>query len=157
MFRSKPRAGGQLRRYWSNDPDESPQIVSLCTQRCARLGGRCFGFGSLEFPFSNCAACRESVSSQATGVLSGAPDPPMAADERGSALVGLLVTLLCLEIGSPPCYLSNRDMRQGPGKVHPPVPDHSGLRVIALPRSNHRAETSESHVLYRDIEISITP
>ena len=70
MFRSKPHAGGQLRRYWSNDPDESSQIVSLCTQRCARLRGRCFGFGSLEFPFSNCAACRESVSSQATGVLS---------------------------------------------------------------------------------------
>jgi hypothetical protein len=82
-------------------------LFVLCVACDLAVG--CSGFRWLEFPFSNCADIRESVSSQATGVLSGAPDPPTAADERGSALVGLLVTLLCLEIRSSYRQVRNPD------------------------------------------------
>ena len=131
-FLSDPPAGCQSpRRSVDNWIDELPQVDPVGTWRSSRFGGRRSESRSLESPFSNCFDCRESVSSQAIGVLPRTPNPATATDERGSALVGLLVALLCLEIRSSGCQARNTDRLASQG-----VPVILEVEVATRPTSD---------------------
>ena len=87
----------------NNRIDEPPQVGLVGTWGSSRIGGRRSELRSLESLFSNCLDCRESVPSQAIGLLPRTPNPTTPPNERGSALVGFLVALLYLEIRSSGC------------------------------------------------------
>jgi len=82
----------------NNHIDELCQVVLDSALRSSRIDGRRVQFRWFMPPISNRLARRESVSSQAIGLLPRARDSTTTADQLGSALVGFLVTVLCLEI-----------------------------------------------------------
>jgi len=87
----------------NNRIDVPPPVGLVGTWGSSRIGGRRSELRSLESLFSNCLDCRESVPSQAIGLLPRTPNPTTPPNERSPALVGFLVALLCLEIRSSGC------------------------------------------------------
>ena len=89
--------------------DELCQVVLDSALRSSRIDGRRVQFRWFMPSISNRLARRESVSSKAIDLLPRARDSTTTADQRGSALVGFLVTVLCLEICSDSGQARNPD------------------------------------------------
>jgi hypothetical protein len=111
-FRAEPHDRCQTSdRSFINGNDGNFQVDPRGAGRGSRFRSRCAESLLLEHSVSNGAHRREPFPSQfpslTVGLLSRAPKPPSAADERGAALAGLLVMLLCLENHASSCQARN--------------------------------------------------
>jgi hypothetical protein len=126
-------------RSFINGNDGNFRVDPLSTVRRSRFGIRRAESLLLEPSLSNGAHCRESVLAQAIGFLRRTPNPTTLTDQRDSALVGLLVSVFCLDI-----HPSDRQARNARRLAPQGVPVVLEAEIVTRPTSNF-ATTLQTH------------